>query len=175
MLNRIWKRNRYRITIFIIALIIVVGAINIADIAISSKDVLQSLIQAEATILGFFGIIVTYLLASYDTRLDRLEQQRFDVRKSPDDLKKMEMLDFSYVDLIGTKIENIKQRKRDIAETMGIYTFFLILSLLLSIITLGMIDSNSAYLNFLSVLGLAFFFFGIVGILIGFIQISREP
>lgn len=69
LLKRIWNRNRYRIIIFIIALIIVVGAISLAGIAINSVVVLQSLIQAEATLLGFLGIIITYMLASYDARL----------------------------------------------------------------------------------------------------------
>ena len=59
LLNRIWKRNRYRVIIFTIALVILISAIALTNIAISSVVVLQSLIQAETTLLGFLGIIIT--------------------------------------------------------------------------------------------------------------------
>jgi hypothetical protein len=174
MLNRIWYRIREVVVAFIVALVITIAAINIAKITINSAAVLQSLIQAEATILGFFGIIVTYLLTSYDTRLDRFEQQRFDARNSPADLKKVEIINISYLEVIDDKIRTLKRQKKEIAGSMGLYAFLLALSLLFSVITLGMIDSGSPYLDALSVLGLSLFFLGVVGIVIVFLQISTE-
>jgi hypothetical protein len=112
MLNRIWYRIREVVVAFIVALVITIAAINIAKITINSAAVLQSLIQAEATILGFFGIIVTYLLTSYDTRLDRFEQQRFDARNSPADLKKVEIINISYLEVIDDKIRTLKRQKK---------------------------------------------------------------
>jgi uncharacterized integral membrane protein len=172
MLNRIWNRYYTNIIAFIIALVVVISAIALTNIAISSVVVLQSLIQAEATILGFLGIIIVYMLASYDARLDRLEQQRFDTINMH---KEESILGEPFFAHIDRKITSLKQTKKDITQSLGTYSFLLVLSLLLSIATLGMINSNSVFLNFLSGLGLAFFLSGIVGIVIGFIQISREP
>jgi ABC-type transport system involved in multi-copper enzyme maturation permease subunit len=78
-------------------------------------------------------------------------------------------------DTIDKKMEFLKYTKKDIAQSLGAYSLFLVISLLLSITTLGMINSGSVYLNFLSVTGMSFFLLGIIGIVIGFIQISREP
>jgi tetrahydromethanopterin S-methyltransferase subunit D len=78
-----WLKQHHPIPILaivctIIGLVLGGLASFIAQISVNSKNMLQSLIQAEATVLGFFGLIVTYVLVSYDTRLDRFEQERFD-------------------------------------------------------------------------------------------------
>ena len=40
-----------------------------------STDSLKSLIEGIATMLGFFGLIAIYLLTSYDSRIDKLEEK----------------------------------------------------------------------------------------------------
>jgi hypothetical protein len=168
------KIDKYVFFGILIGSIIMISALLISNITIISTSMLQSLIQAEATILGFFGIIVSYMLTSYDSRIDRLEQQRFDVRSSPDDLKKIGQFDFSFKDVIDEKIEYLKQLKKEIAKTEGLCVFFLILALISSIIMFGLQDFESPLSKNISALNLGFFFMGIVGIIIVFIQISYE-
>lgn len=43
-----------------------------------SNVTLNALIQAEVTIIGFFGIVFIYALASYDNRRDKIEAVHFD-------------------------------------------------------------------------------------------------
>ncbi len=172
-MHRNWTKI-YSIAIgCVIGLIIVVIAIALSGITLSSLNVLQSLIQAEATVLGFLGVVVTYLLTSYDTRLDRLEQQRFDTMKAHED-DKGSLWGKPYHGYIDKKIESIRLKKEDMAKTLGTNSFFLVASLILSIVALGMMNSNSPLLNFIGTLGLGFFFMGIFGIIVVFIQISQE-
>jgi len=169
-LNRLWGRIRIPLISTAISLIILGAATILADITISSVDVLQSLIQAEATILGFLGVILAYLLASYDARLDRLEQQRFDIIKMLEDESKTT----PHLDGINIRMMRIRRNKKDIALGLGAYSVCLVVSLVISIITLGMKNSSSSFLIFVSSLGLGLFFMGIVGVMMAFIQISRE-
>lgn len=55
------------------------------SIIILNKEALKSLIQAEATILGFFGIIVVYILKSLDDKQDRWDKTWFDLTEKGKD------------------------------------------------------------------------------------------
>lgn len=41
-----------------------------------NQDALKAMIEAEATILGFFGLVIVYLLNSIDTRIERIAQTK---------------------------------------------------------------------------------------------------
>lgn len=124
------------------------------------------MIQAEATILGFFGKIVTYILASYDARLDRLEHQRFDLEIA----QKLEK-----AVSVSERTEGVKDRKMKTALGIGLIGLVLIVSSVMSIVILGMRDLRSDFARNLSLYDLAFFFLAIFGMLLMFLRISKEP
>lgn len=39
------------------------------------SELLKALLSAQATILGFFGIIAVYLITAYDNKMDKIEEQ----------------------------------------------------------------------------------------------------
>lgn len=139
------------------------------DVIWTSKDMLQSLTQAEATVLSLFGIIVAYLLASYDTRLDRLEEQRPHAE---------EVEDF---DAIDKRFRQIKERKRKTARGCLIIGFCLIVSLLLSVAIFGVRDLNDLsdisqrIRLMLGMFDILLFFCGACGIFLIFNRMGKEP
>ena len=137
----------------------------LGNISLASINMLQSVIQAEATILGFFAIIGAYGLTSYDTRIDRREQQLFDLHLSEVSpvYKQFEK-----------KLNNLKENKRVFARLCAFITSLLIISLLFSTITLGMKDASSSLAKIFSGTALYLFFIGIIGIVYFFVRISRE-
>ena len=136
----------------------------LANISLTSTNMLQSAIQAEATILGFFAIIGAYFLTSCDTRIDRLEQQLFDLSIS----KKNLMLE-----PLTNKIEELKEIKKGSAGFIAIISSCVIISLLCSTIALGMKDANSPLAQGFSSFAFYLFFIGIGGIVFFFYMISR--
>jgi hypothetical protein len=95
-----------------------------------STDAVKSLIEGEATILGFFGLIAVYLLTSYDNRMDKLEEKILDSQ-----------IDVNLENLRSLK-EKIKIRKRRATNAILAALISLILSFFLSIVTLGILDVN---------------------------------
>lgn len=53
-------------------------AFHFGTLSVFSDVTLTALIQAEATIIGFFGIVFIYGLTSYDNRRDRIEATKLD-------------------------------------------------------------------------------------------------
>jgi hypothetical protein len=120
MLSQIKKWLRENWNIIVLAVFTALVSWYLTDAMLTSKEMLQSITQAEATVLSLFGIIVAYLLTSYDTRLDRLEQQRYDSEKR-DNYPKMYMID--------EQKGKIRERKRKTALACLCIGFSLILSL----------------------------------------------
>ncbi len=129
-------------TIFII--VIGIGApliLGLASVfsflAVNNIETLKALIEAEATVLGFFGIIAVYGLNSISKRVDLLEKQIYDIRL--EDLKngnnKLETSQvFRDYCTKKDKIEEAKKRFSNIAIWAG---FVLIVSLATSIGGMG--------------------------------------
>lgn len=126
-------------------------------VAVISKEMLKALIEAEATILGFFGLITVYALTSLDTRIDKLEQQLhariFDIKEKFSDLGGVKKT------YLTERLSNIKEEKRKTVYSALYAGVLLVGSLLSSILGLGIpIEEWAFYLCSLSVL---LFFFGI--------------
>jgi len=132
------------IIVFILSLAVVPFSAVIAN-----GDALKALIQADATILGFFGIIVTYILKSLDDKESRWEeiwlqlteegkqtQVDSEVAKLTQYLKKKPMSKGEMCMLMVESIE--KRRKTTIRFSKAIGTL-LVISLLISIWLLSMI------------------------------------
>jgi hypothetical protein len=135
---------------------------------------LKALIEAEATVLGFFGLIAVYFLTSYDSRIDRVEEKILDLKSNLRD-------DQVSVDTIKIDFESLKQkiikRKRRTVEGILSSLAGLVMSFLLSIYVLGLVTINpQAVLAYqLSVPASMFLFIGIFGIFIMFYRMRKEP
>jgi len=146
-------------------------------ITILSVDVLKSVIEAEATILGLFGIVVAYLLTSYDNRLDRLDQQKFDLR-----LKYQSVTEG--IEEIEAKMTKIRTRKKDIVWAVIVGSGSLVFSFFLFIATLGIVsmDTNAIEISTkmdiafkISPIASMFLFLGIFAMFLMLFRIGKEP
>lgn len=166
-----WLKGNW--DIIILAVVLNLIAWSLKDVVMTSNGMLESLTQAEATVLSLFGIIVAYLLTSYDSRLDRLEQQSFEVEKVPfEDNRDIELSKF-----LIRRFKEIKERKSRIARGCLLVGSALVFSLLSSVIAFGLRDM-SGWENLkigVSMFDILFFFLGIYGIFVLFNRISKEP
>lgn len=103
---------------------------------------LTALIEAEATILGFFGLIFVYALTSLDNRFerfensfhrleDRLEEFRRLEEKNPSKEKREELMGWL------NAVNNLNKRKKEVVYRSLVTGSFLVLSFLLAILALG--------------------------------------
>ncbi len=133
----------------------------LAIAALKTPEMLQSVIQAEATILGFLGVIAAYTLSSYDTRIDRLNQQYFDLEHPL--LDKLETSSETRMNLIRQRIERTKEMKKSALLIIGVSSILLILSLLLLTTTLGIRNEVAGgvgfYVFFGSISNIGFLFY----------------
>ena len=168
------------LVVFIIGGPIFVGiGMLISFVIINNAETLKTLIEAEATVLGFFGFIAVYALGSLDNRIDRLEQEIGDMKL--EDLKKgNNKLENSTVckSLCDRKlkIEEAKKRFGDIAIWAGL---ILITSLATSIVGMGFANLPDYIPNKLDVaFTLATFsvlsFFGGTGLILSMIHDSAR-
>lgn len=127
--------------------------------AVAKETMLPSLIEAEATILGFFGLIAVYALTSFDSRIDRLEEQLFDLREKHWELNlpsrpetEWQILGEQKIAFFNKRLSKIKERKRKVVHSASITGAYLIGSILSSILALGVPnDEWSFYLCSLSI------------------------
>lgn len=167
-----WLKRNWDTYVVIFAVVTVSVAWFLKDAMYTSSEMLQSLTQAEATVLSLFGIIAAYLMTSFDSRLDRLEQQSFDVEKVPLEERDIEMSSF-----LIRRFKEVKKRKSGTAKGCLAVGSFLVFSLLLSVIAFGLrnIDGWVGLKNEVSMLDITFFFLGIFGIFLMFNRIAKEP
>jgi hypothetical protein len=144
---------------------------------ISKETMLKSLIEAEATILGFFGLIVVYALNSFDNRIDRLEQQLFDTKEKYLDLqdlpKEITKTGEAKVADLNDRLSNIQKKRRKMINTALAVGAYLVSSLLLSILALGMPDILLAFVLCFCAIGI--FFVSIVGMFKIFYDLAKSP
>ena len=130
---------------------------------VSKENMLRSLIEAETTIIGFFGIIATYVLMSIDSKIDKLEDRRFELREGKED-------DWT------RRIENriaVTEKHRGLAIRLSLTVgFYLVAALLLSILALGIPDALLSFFPCYMSMGL--FFTGILGIFTMLRRLSKK-
>lgn len=133
-----------------IAVIILPASVFYGAIAVTAKEtMLKALIEAEATILGFFGLIVVYALTSFDNRTDKLESWLFDLTEKGRHTEVPEIQEYfksiGVAEVVMTKgqiligeLHDIQRKRRKTIRSASIVGIYLVLSLLLSIFALGM-------------------------------------
>lgn len=126
----------------------------VVPIVLASDEVLKALIEAEATLLGFFGIIAVYVLTSYDGRLDRFEEKLFKLATEETNVPKIPLR--VGMQQIRQALSSIERKKKDFARLSAIIGASLVLSIILSVLALGTIERPICFI--LSYFALAFFF-----------------
>lgn len=164
-LQRNWKNFLQIIGGIIGGYLLTVGT-AFFSISILNKEALQTLIEAEATVLGFFGLIVVYILKSLDEKEDRYEQQTFEVveKDIPEmdlgelklTLKRMKIKDLKEIR------EALKEKRTKILRKASLIGTFLLLSILFSIFFLGTMDLSLQNLS--NPLGISIMFIGVFGV-----------
>jgi len=137
---------------------------------VAKETMLPSLIEAEATILGFFGLIVVYALTSLDSRMDRYEKQIFDLGEKHWELDLLsrpetewQILGEEKITFFNKRLSKIKEKKRKTANLALVVGVYLIVSIMSSLLGLGIPDERWSF--FLSSLSVALLFVSISGIL----------
>jgi len=134
-------------------------------VTVLAKDaILTSLIEAEATVFGFFGLIVVYILKSLDDREHRYYQMLFDLEmeQKGKDPKSV------FLRSLTTQIHKQKEATIRFARTIGVS---LLSSILLSILILGI--PNVVLAGLLSIIAVYLFLVSIVSILWMFSDIAK--
>jgi hypothetical protein len=136
-------------------------------VATIEVEMLKAMIQAEVTILGFYGLIVVYALTSLDNRMDRLEQQRFDLTKEgrkTNELREVlqEHVSQERYNKLSETLHNIEKTKRKTVYSALYNGALLIGSLLASILGLGFLGiPNNEWAFYMCSFSAMLFFFGI--------------
>jgi hypothetical protein len=130
-----------------------------------NPDALKEFIQANATILGFFGLLAVYWLTSMDSRIDRFEQEKHEYEKeltairtdsvevakpTPSKIIALESGIKSLEKQIG-RIETTKERIVNEISAIGV---LLIIPLFINI---GLLAFQSSYVNALTSLKFPYF------------------
>jgi len=112
-------------------------------------DVLKLLVQIEATLLGFYGLIFTYMFNSLDIRQDRYEDQKFSIvqgeraKGSTGGFVILPIGIGSEITFIEKKMEEINKSRKFIIRQIIITFSTLFSSMIIALCLLGLIDHAS--------------------------------
>jgi hypothetical protein len=175
------------ISIFVVSLslssVFIWLSIPFGLITVLSADALKTLIEAEATILGFFGLIVVYALTAYDNRIDKLEERIEDWQQNdkPVDLVLLKGIMFS--DVYRDRQDKIKKRKQIVTSMMLVSLGSLVISFFLFITAYGILTSSGTTTQIaremtsfpLSLAASMLLFVGILSIFMMLFRMGKEP
>jgi magnesium-transporting ATPase (P-type) len=161
------------------AVVIAIASYGYGILNVLSVDALRATIEAEATIIGFFAIVVAYLLNSYDLRIDRFEQELFDM------LIQNPQRDAGPILITGSLQKAVKERKKKtvfaiviVGVCLAISLFLLIIALaFVSLLSIGSNSSNKTLVGIAFItdaLGTVLLFTGTYGIFSFLLGIARE-
>ena len=135
--------------VFAIITIFVLSVVSVFYIwVLTNVEALKAMIEAEATILGFFGLIAVYYLTSMDSRIDRLEQEKheYEIKKLEAETVSIEVAKptASNIDALTTRLSSltkrigmIQKRKENMTRELSTIGAMLVISLVASIGLLG--------------------------------------
>lgn len=152
-------------------------------ITVLSADALKTLIEAEATILGFFGLIVVYALTSYDNRIDKLEERIEDCRQNDKLVEPALLKGITLSGVYQDRQSKIKRRKQLVTSMMLVSLGSLVFSFFLFITAYGILTSSGTatqtsreMVSFpLSLLASMLLFIGILSIFLMLFRMGKEP
>jgi len=167
-LQRNWKTVTELIGGLIAGYLLTFGA-TVFSLSILDEDAIQALIEAEATILGFFGIIFVYILKSLDDRETWCLDRWYDLSETGEHRDEPIGIPVTKGRIMRERYERIQKQRKDALRFAKRIIIFLIASLLFSIFWLGTMEL--AFQNLTNVLGSAIIFVGVLGIYLLFLAI----
>lgn len=111
--------------------------------ATPSNDAVQTLMDLNVALLGFFGVYSVYIYTSYDTRISKLDIQikchKVDVEYAEGNIKDR----FNeLINVCTSEVEGLKLRRNRISRLIMLSASFLLLSLVFSLTLLGSMYTN---------------------------------
>jgi len=154
------------------------GLVGISTLFISpflipeSSTILKTMIEVNATMLGFWGIILVYRLASLDKRIESSETQKFEVAKAIAENKECSMseaMDFpdDHLKFLETKIRKLTKSFNRLRRVALINSVMFIISIIASVIGLGL-PENALALFFIIGVSLCYFVDGVIFVFASF-------
>jgi len=174
---KLWMKENwlfFLVFVFVMVFVMVFGEISrfYSSVAMANPEMLKALVEAEATIIGFFGLIFIYALTSLDSRLDRLEEELFSLttNKQLEIPKELSQAETSKISLTISSIQTSKKKLVNDALRNGL---LLVVSLLLLTLALG--TGQTGLGQMACDLGVGFFFLGIATIFWMLRELSKTP
>jgi hypothetical protein len=147
--KQIWKEVFFWM---VIPTALMIAAMVFGILTVGTKDViLPPLIEAEATIFGFFGIIIVYILKSLDEQYDRCDKQFYDMSDKGKDKEVPEMTEAALKaglitervtkgEMLWDELVYINKRKISTIAYASKIGAMLVMSIFISILSLGIGD-----------------------------------
>jgi len=155
-------------------------AFHFGTLSVFGDVTLTALIQAEATIIGFFGIVFVYALTSYENRRDKIESTQLEFTVLEIQLKAEGKIDGKDKEVFQTLLrtstpllENIKKNRKELIDYSLISGFCLILSLLSFILALA--APNVQLIILFSSVAVGLLFIGIFQIFWAMHELGKDP
>ncbi len=135
--------------VFAVITVFIISVVSVSYIwVLTNVEALKAMIEAEATILGFFGLIAVYWLTSMDSRIDRLEQEKheYEMKKLEAETVSIEVAKptTSNIDALTARLSSlterigmIQKRKENMTQELSTIGVMLVISLVASIGLLG--------------------------------------
>ena len=144
VIDSLFKEMKQNIKETSIAFILLVGTIIVSYLfsIVVNSEALKTLVQAEATFFGFFGILFVYALKQYDDEFKELRKSAFELNPSESN-QKLDSGDNIVQNLEGM-INEIREKKRTLVKAATDIGVAIIGSMLISVWLIGSVDSISS-------------------------------
>lgn len=132
--------------IFFVVLVAVIAIISIYFSIVLTAEALKTLVQAEATFFGFFGVIFVYVLKQYDDKLEDWKETANNLTPC-ESTEAISELSTTEGEQIINIINEVRENKKDFVDTSIAIGTFITISMLMSIWLIGSFEIPNAYLN----------------------------
>lgn len=162
--------------IIFVILVFALATISIYFGIILTAEALKTLVQAEATFFGFFGVIFLYALKQYDDKLKDWKETADKLTPS----ESMELIPELYTtqgEQIINIINEVRENKRDFVDTGISIGVLITFSMLMSVWLIGSFETNLHLDNSLAGVILTFGYLAIALFLLAiytFLQLFRK-
>jgi len=184
ILSRLEILSKHRTLISQMLLALFLVSIGFTTLVISpflipeSSTILKTMIEVNATMLGFWGIILVYCFTSLDKRLESTETQKFEVAKSIAENQECsisEAMNFpnDHLKFLETKTQRLIKSFNRLRRHALINSVMFIISIIVSVIGLG-IPENAVALILIITVSLYYFVAGVIFVFMSFWELRAR-
>lgn len=170
-----WK-GTFKDWVIFLTLIFILALISISFSVVLSAEALKTLVQAEATFFGFFGVIFVYVLKQYDDKLKDWKETADELTPS-ESIEAIPQLSTTQGEQIINIINEIRENKRVFVNTGITIGVLITFSMLMSVWLIGSFEPTLNLYNSLAgvILTLAYLAIGLFLVAIyEFLQLFRK-